>query len=62
MKYYNWEGDDDPPEGECRGYLPMDCPNCGRHRLEYYVNEKGAVINVVCEKCRVWNWEREDVS
>lgn len=34
-----------------RGYLPMDCPACGRHRLEYGVNSDGAVIYVKCEKC-----------
>lgn len=34
-----------------RGYLPMDCPTCGRRRLEYGVNDEGGVIYVECEKC-----------
>jgi transcription elongation factor Elf1 len=34
-----------------RGYLPMDCPTCGRRRLEYGVNTEGGVIYVECEKC-----------
>ena len=34
-----------------RGYLPMDCPVCGRHRLEYGVNDEGGVVYVRCEKC-----------
>lgn len=29
----------------------MDCPNCGRRRLEYGVNAEGGVIYVECEKC-----------
>jgi hypothetical protein len=34
-----------------RGYLPMDCPACGRRRLEYGINSDGGVIYVECEKC-----------
>jgi hypothetical protein len=34
-----------------RGYLPMDCPTCGRLRLEYGVNDDGGVVYVECEKC-----------
>lgn len=34
-----------------RGYLPMDCPTCGRTRLEYGVNDEGGVIYIECEKC-----------
>lgn len=34
-----------------RGYLPMDCPACGRRRLEYGTNDEGGVIYVECEKC-----------
>lgn len=32
-------------------YLPMDCPNCGRHRLEF------DGYHVVCEKCGSCDWE-----
>lgn len=32
-------------------YLPMDCPNCGRRRLEW------DGVHVICEKCRVVNWQ-----
>ena len=54
----------DPPEPcECCGelhalrdyipvrYLPMDCPACGRHRLEY------DGVHVRCEKCGTCDWE-----
>lgn len=34
-----------------RGYLPMDCPNCGRRRLEYGINGDGGVVYIECEKC-----------
>ena len=34
-----------------RGYLPMDCPACGRRRLEYGVNKEGGVVFIECEKC-----------
>jgi len=34
-----------------RGYLPMDCPTCGRRRLQYGINIEGAVVYVECEKC-----------
>lgn len=33
------------------GYLPIDCPACGRLRLEYGTNEAGHVVYVECEKC-----------
>jgi hypothetical protein len=43
------------PRRDCaifpRGYLPMDCPSCGRRRLEYGLNDDGDVIYVKCEKC-----------
>lgn len=32
-------------------YLPIDCPNCGRHRLEF------DGYHVVCEKCGSCDWE-----
>lgn len=32
-------------------YLPMDCPNCGRHRLQF----NG--YHVVCEKCDSVDWK-----
>lgn len=28
-------------------YLPLDCPLCGRHRLEYSIKEN----KIQCEKC-----------
>lgn len=34
-----------------RSYLPLDCPACGRHRLEYRTNVQGNVVQVKCEKC-----------
>jgi hypothetical protein len=34
-----------------RSYLPLDCPKCGRHRLEYRTNADGNVVQVKCEKC-----------
>lgn len=34
-----------------RSYLPLDCPACGRHRLEYRTNADGNVVQVKCEKC-----------
>ena len=40
------------------GYLPMDCPVCGRRRLEWFANKEGAIILVKCEKCGIENWER----
>lgn len=36
------------------GYLPGDCPNCGRSRLESIIEtatEK--VVGIRCEKCRM---------
>lgn len=30
-------------------YVDMDCPNCGRHRVEQCANGK-----IICEKC---SWE-----
>lgn len=33
------------------GYLPFDCPACGRRRLEYGTNGKDGVVYVECEKC-----------
>lgn len=33
------------------GYLPMECPRCGRSRLEYGTNAAGHVTFVRCEKC-----------
>jgi hypothetical protein len=32
------------------GYAPMDCPVCGRHRLEWRIDEAGALA-IKCEKC-----------
>jgi ribosomal protein S27E len=35
-------------------YLPMDCPVCGRRRLEY-----DRRVNLIkCEKCGAANWEK----
>ena len=34
-----------------RGYLPVDCPSCGRRRLEYDLLVDGTGLKVVCEKC-----------
>ena len=31
-------------------YLPLDCPRCGRHRLEY--GFRAGAIRVRCEKCK----------
>jgi transposase-like protein len=39
------------------GYLPMDCPRCGRRRLEYFINDDGALHRVKCEKC---SWDSDD--
>lgn len=45
------------------GYLGIDCPSCGRNRLELYVREmKVAPVNgprtfgIRCEKCRAVSW------
>ncbi len=35
-------------------YVDMDCPECGRHRVELWSNGKH-----ICEKCR---WCAEDKS
>ena len=40
-----------------RSYLPVDCPVCNRHRLEYRLNEGGNVVHVRCEKC---GWDSDD--
>lgn len=52
--------------GPVRGgyYLPLDCPSCGRHRLEpeiHQVEEEPvfAVVRVTCEKCGA-SWPSED--
>jgi hypothetical protein len=44
-------------------YLPMDCPVCNRHRLEYALNSDGNVIFVRCEKC-YWTseFDSEDIE
>jgi uncharacterized protein (DUF983 family) len=39
------------PVARWRWYLPLDCPACGRHRLEYRTNDGGNVVQVKCEKC-----------
>ena len=39
------------------GYLPMACPLCGRHRLEWFMTKEGAITLVKCEKCGIENWE-----
>jgi len=44
------------PTCESSGYAPMDCPNCGRHRLEYYI-KNGVLEQLKCEKCGVEDWE-----
>lgn len=41
------------------GVLPVDCPNCGRHRLDYGLNDTGNVVHVKCEKC---SWTSDDDS
>lgn len=46
------------PEPRYGGYLPMDCPNCGRRRLECWIatgDRNDFVCGIQCEKCyRVW--------
>ena len=49
----------EPHEGctdEFIGYLPIDCPRCGRRRVEGWLRtpEDGRpfVVQVRCEKCR----------
>lgn len=39
------------PVARWRWYLPMDCPVCGRRRLEYRTNDNGNVVEIKCEKC-----------
>lgn len=43
------------------GVLPLDCPGCGRHRLEYGLNENGHVVFAECGKCS-WNSDLDDVD
>lgn len=38
--------------GKDEGYIDMDCPECGRHRMIHYSGGK-----TICEKC---NWCIED--
>lgn len=47
-----------------RGYLPMDCPRCGRRRLDLYGDivedsDQLAYMHIVCEKCtfKTEDWE-----
>lgn len=48
-------GDSDLPISDYVGYAPMDCPHCGRSRLEYYL--KGTTLIMLrCEKCHIANW------
>ena len=51
-------------KGIYAGYLPMDCPACGRRRLETWIqvdaDERHFAFYVHCEKCR-WNSEDADL-
>ncbi len=42
------------------GYLPMDCPICGRHRLQWFMTETSAITLVKCEKCER-AWDTDDI-
>ena len=47
-----------------RGYLPMDCPNCGRHRLCLYGDliegsDELGYMYIFCEKCDFKTEDRE---
>jgi len=33
------------------GYIPADCPNCGRRRLEVFVDADERALGIRCEKC-----------
>ena len=33
------------------GYAPIDCPVCGRRRVEYGNSEAGRLVYLRCEKC-----------
>jgi predicted nucleic-acid-binding Zn-ribbon protein len=48
---------------EAKYYLPLDCPNCGRHRLMYALREDGSEgILVHCEKCRAASYSEDELS
>ena len=40
--------------GENQGYISIDCPNCGRHRVEHWSCGKD-----ICEKC-LWCIQEND--
>ena len=42
------------PDVRVAGYLGGECPNCGRERLELYVDgEEERAVGVGCEKCSI---------
>ena len=54
MDWFEYQKNDEEEQKEWAptGYASMDCPNCGRHRVEKCENGKHW-----CEKC---NWVIED--
>jgi hypothetical protein len=67
LPYFPWptsEYNGEWPDGwERKGYLPLDCPNCGRRRLEYALRpDGGGGILLQCEKCHAASFGTKRVA
>jgi hypothetical protein len=52
--------EEEPKTADLAGYVAADCANCGRQRLELFVNKEKAV-GIQCEKC-LMRWPLDSKS
>lgn len=43
--------EEEPKTADRVCYVPADCANCGRQRLELFVGEDEKAVGIQCEKC-----------